>query len=85
MTSYFEKYGAHPIGPTQNPAEWILEVIRASQEIEVTQDWTQTWRRSSEYQLVKEELDSMRRQPSTINSVDNDAAAKKSFATSFHF
>jgi ATP-binding cassette subfamily G (WHITE) protein 2 (PDR) len=85
MTGYFEKHGAHPIAPTQNPAEWVLEVIGAAAGVEVNEDWLQIWRSSDEFGQVKEQLNMMRREASTITPAEDDVAAKRPFATPLYF
>ncbi|OBT59510.1 hypothetical protein VE04_00545 [Pseudogymnoascus sp. 24MN13] len=56
LTGYFERNGAAPCGVTQNPAEWMLEVIGAAPGSSTTIDWPHVWRASKEYQEVKSEL-----------------------------
>lgn len=85
MTSYFEKHKAQPIAPTQNPAEWVLEVIGAAAGTEATKDWAQVWRSSSEFGQVKEQLETVRREAPTTTRTEDNVAAKRSFATPFYF
>ena len=56
LTGYLERNGAAPCGATQNPAEWMLEVIGAAPGSLTTIDWPRAWRASKEYQEVKSEL-----------------------------
>ena len=56
LTGYLERNGAAPCGTTQNPAEWMLEVIGAAPGSSTTIDWPRVWRASKEYQEVKSEL-----------------------------
>ncbi|KAH9997170.1 ABC-2 type transporter-domain-containing protein, partial [Xylariaceae sp. FL0662B] len=56
LTSYFENHGALPCGKSENPAEWMLRVIGAAPGATANQDWSQTWRNSSEYAAVQKEL-----------------------------
>ncbi|OBT44465.1 hypothetical protein VE00_05929 [Pseudogymnoascus sp. WSF 3629] len=56
LTGYLERNGAAPCGVTQNPAEWMLEVIGAAPGSSTTIDWPHVWRASKEYQEVKSEL-----------------------------
>jgi ATP-binding cassette subfamily G (WHITE) protein 2 (PDR) len=59
LTGYFERNGAAPCGVTQNPAEWMLEVIGAAPGTSTTIDWPHVWRASKEYQEVKSELETL--------------------------
>ncbi|KAL5347903.1 Multidrug resistance protein [Pseudogymnoascus australis] len=56
LTGYFERNGAAPCSATQNPAEWMLEVIGAAPGSSTIIDWPHVWRSSMEYQEVKSEL-----------------------------
>ncbi|CZR65741.1 probable multidrug resistance protein CDR1 [Phialocephala subalpina] len=56
LTGYLERNGAAPCGATQNPAEWMLEVIGAAPGSSTTIDWPRVWCASKEYQEVKSEL-----------------------------
>ncbi|KAJ6436823.1 ATP-binding cassette, subfamily G (WHITE), member 2, PDR [Purpureocillium lavendulum] len=86
VTSYFERNGARPCSPDENPAEWILEIAGATPRSESTQDWSAIWNSSEERKAVKAELawmkESLSQQPqSTIGSSDLDAL--QPFAASF--
>ncbi|KAH8816616.1 ATP-binding cassette transporter [Xylogone sp. PMI_703] len=82
---YFERNGARHIDPTENPAEWILEVIGAAPGVRIDQDWSQTWRDIGEYTRVKEQLASMRRELAAHASTNIDSTASQSYAAPFHF
>ncbi|RFU28656.1 hypothetical protein B7463_g7693, partial [Scytalidium lignicola] len=84
VTGYFEKNGARQIEPTENPAEWILEVTGAAPGIRIDQDWSQTWRGSEEYTRVKEELGSMSRELAAKTSTTVDSTASQSYAAPFY-
>ncbi|KIN00043.1 hypothetical protein OIDMADRAFT_126522 [Oidiodendron maius Zn] len=84
MTAYFEKNGARPIADTENPAEWILEVIGAAPGVHVDEDWSQIWRDSPEYAQVKEHLGCLNRDLTAASSPEFDSTESQSFATPFH-
>jgi ABC-type multidrug transport system ATPase subunit len=63
LTGYFERNGAAPCRATQNPAEWMLEVIGAAPGSSTTIDWPHVWRASREYQEVKRELRALQAHP----------------------
>ncbi|KAJ5143326.1 uncharacterized protein N7515_002113 [Penicillium bovifimosum] len=57
LLDYFETNGARPCGPTENPAEYLLEVIGDGTAEDLTStDWVQTWKNSLQHQNVLEEL-----------------------------
>ncbi|KAK4234448.1 ABC-2 type transporter-domain-containing protein [Achaetomium macrosporum] len=62
LISYFESNGAPPCPPGANPAEWMVEVTRASatdtrQEAKaVGIDWSQTWSQSPQKEEVRQQL-----------------------------
>ncbi|KAJ6631165.1 ABC transporter CDR4 [Mycena sp. CBHHK59/15] len=80
LTSYFEKYGAHPCPPDANPAEWMLEVIGAAHGSKAIHDWTEVWKTSSERTQVREEFDQMVAELSQIEDSGESAAGFELFA-----
>lgn len=56
ITQYFESKGARPCQQGENPAEWVMDVTGASPGSNNTIDWSNTWKYSSERQLVKQHL-----------------------------
>ncbi|EGG19464.1 hypothetical protein DFA_00041 [Cavenderia fasciculata] len=59
LTSYFTRYGARPCTESENPAEYILEVIGAGVYGKSNVDWSNTWKSSPEYQQVTLELEQL--------------------------
>ncbi|KAI5861149.1 ATP-binding cassette transporter [Durotheca rogersii] len=82
LTGYFERNGAKPCPPGENPAEWMLEAIGAAPGSFSETDWHQTWRSSPEYQAVQEELARLREKGDGRPSVDEkqDPASYREFA-----
>lgn len=62
LTSYFEKNGARPCHPDENPAEWMLEVIGAVPGIPAVHEWASVWKSSPQRQVVRQEIGRMQRQ-----------------------
>ncbi|KAB8229602.1 pleiotropic drug resistance family ABC transporter [Aspergillus alliaceus] len=56
LAKYFERNGAHPLSPGENPAEWMLDVIGAAPGSHSDIDWHQVWRQSPEFAKVKHHL-----------------------------
>ncbi|OZJ03620.1 hypothetical protein BZG36_03735 [Bifiguratus adelaidae] len=59
MNDYFERNGARHCEQSENPAEYILEVIGAGINGRAKQDWTEVWRNSPEAEAVKQELETL--------------------------
>ncbi|KAF5642396.1 ABC transporter CDR4 [Fusarium tjaetaba] len=78
LTGYFEKHGAAHCRPEDNPAEWMLHVIGAAPGAHTDRDWVETWKTSSEFQLVQKELDSLTRS----TQASSEAAQATSYAAS---
>ncbi|KAJ7852054.1 pleiotropic drug resistance ABC transporter [Mycena olivaceomarginata] len=57
LIRYFESYGARSCDHSENPAEYMLDVIGAGATASSTQDWEAVWRRSPESARAKEDLD----------------------------
>lgn len=81
LTSYFERQGAHPCPPGENPAEWMLEAIGAAPGSATDIDWHEAWRASPEYQEVRAELDQLKAQDTGRRaSRKEDPGAYREFA-----
>ncbi|KZO94469.1 ABC-transporter [Calocera viscosa TUFC12733] len=62
LRDYFAKHGAH-CGPTDNPAEFMLEAIGAGTTRRIgSKDWGEIWLESSEYQLLRREIEDIKRE-----------------------
>ncbi|KAF7360014.1 Pleiotropic drug resistance ABC transporter [Mycena venus] len=57
LLRYFEFNGSRPCQPSENPAEYMLDVIGAGATASSAQDWEAVWRRSSESKRAQEDLD----------------------------
>jgi ABC-type multidrug transport system ATPase subunit len=55
LLGYFVTHGARPCGESDNPAEYILEIVTARASGEPGHDWPAIWKSSDEYQGVKAE------------------------------
>ena len=80
LSGYFERNGARPIGPEENPAEWMLEVIGAAPGSKTTIDWPLVWKESSERQEIRKTLAVMKAELVATVPVENDAMALRHFA-----
>ncbi|AGO10578.1 AaceriABR125Cp [[Ashbya] aceris (nom. inval.)] len=66
LLDYFERNGARPCAPSENPAEYILEAIGAGATASTTEDWAALWRNSPE----------CARENENVNKLVNDLSAK---------
>ncbi|EXL73642.1 hypothetical protein FOPG_11102 [Fusarium oxysporum f. sp. conglutinans race 2 54008] len=89
LLKYFERNGAPSCPQDANPAEYMLEIIKPSNDEEAEKiDWHQIWRDSPEFQEVKQELSRLNSLPATrgaaANALENgDASQHKEFVASF--
>ncbi|KAH7121877.1 ABC-2 type transporter-domain-containing protein [Dactylonectria estremocensis] len=56
MTNYFERNGAPPCPPGENPAEWMFEAIGDAPGSNSEINWDETWHSSPEFRGVQGEL-----------------------------
>lgn len=86
LLDYFEKHGAPPCGPEDNPAEYMLDVVGAGPSGKSSQDWPAVWNESEEARKVQEELDRLnsetekREAPETFSE-----ESKREFAMPFRY
>lgn len=59
LVDYFEKQGAGKCGPSDNPAEYILDAIGAGATAHTDKDWFELWNESPEREGVSKELDQL--------------------------
>ncbi|KAJ6512946.1 pleiotropic drug resistance ABC transporter [Mycena sanguinolenta] len=57
LIQYFEANGSRSCDPSENPAEYMLDVIGAGSTASSGQDWVAVWRGSPESARTREELD----------------------------
>lgn len=60
LIDYFERTGAPPCPPGENPAEWMLSAIGAAPGSHTDVNWHQAWLDSPERVRVREELDRLK-------------------------
>lgn len=80
-TGYFERNGARPCKPDENPAEWMLHVTGVTSQC--TQDWPSIWKASAERKAVKVELVRLKETLSLEPSTETDPDALHPFAAEF--
>ncbi|KAG0663045.1 ATP-binding cassette transporter snq2 [Maudiozyma exigua] len=85
LISYFEKYGARKCSPTENPAEYILEVIGAGATEVTDVDWHQVWLNSEEGQRAREEVDENILDLAHKHSMSERNDRPRKYATSYFY
>ena len=79
LSDYFQKNGAEACPQGANPAEWMLAVIGAAPGSHTDIDWFQTWRKSSEYTVVQEQLDKWKVERPQITQPSSDPKDKSDY------
>jgi ATP-binding cassette, subfamily G (WHITE), member 2, PDR len=57
VINYFQSSGARPCGQTENPAEYLLEVVGSGRSPICGLDWADTWKSSAEIRAIMAQLD----------------------------
>ncbi|KAJ3343879.1 hypothetical protein HDU93_005162 [Gonapodya sp. JEL0774] len=65
VTSYFEKRGAAPYDPNENPAEYVMDAGNGlrNDDIEASVDWVALWKESEEANALEAMIDRLRNIP----------------------
>ncbi|KAG0684143.1 ATP-binding cassette transporter snq2 [Pichia californica] len=71
MIDYFQNQGGRPCSETENPAEYILEVIGAGATGDNIEDWNKKWIESKEYETVTNEIKDLISKTSQLPASDN--------------
>ena len=79
LTNYFEKNGAEPCPPEENPAEWMMATIGCAPGAYSEIDWPAVWRESPERAEVQNELEHMKVNLRQKSVPDHDAANKAEY------
>ncbi|CZR68022.1 probable ABC transporter CDR4 [Phialocephala subalpina] len=83
MTAYFERNGAPPCSPDENPAEWMLEAIGAAPGSVTDVDWHKSWRESPEFVAVQGELERLKSHATDTQTPGEEQAGFREFAVPF--
>ena len=82
LIQYFQRNGSRLCGSSENPAEWMLDVIGAAPGSQNTIDWPQVWRESPEKARIKLQLAEMKNELSS-KPVNDTPDSLKEYAASF--
>ncbi|KAL4809544.1 ABC-2 type transporter-domain-containing protein [Aspergillus unguis] len=82
LLEYFEANGARACGSSENPAEYILEIIGAGASGKSNQDWPSVWNESSQAKEVQKEIERIHKDRSSAPS-EEDSNSHQEFAMPF--
>lgn len=81
LLDYFERGGGRKCGDSENPAEYMLEIVNAGTSPLSGKEWNVVWNESPEAQEVRAEIDRIHQQKSNEPvSGEDDSHAQKEFA-----
>jgi ATP-binding cassette subfamily G (WHITE) protein 2 (PDR) len=84
LLDYFESHGARPCGDSENPAEYMLDVVNKGSNLQ-GEDWFDVWKQSQESTAVQTEIDRIHKERQGATTVDDTAASHSEFAMPFWF
>ncbi|KAJ5768322.1 CDR ABC transporter [Penicillium manginii] len=84
LLDYFEAHGARKCDDSENPAEFMLDVVNAGTNPQ-GQDWFDVWKQSKESVAVQAEIDRIHKEKQGQQTEAEDASATAEFAMPFWF
>jgi ATP-binding cassette subfamily G (WHITE) protein 2 (SNQ2) len=85
VIDYFERNGGRYCEKSENPAEYVLDVIGAGATASVDQDWFEVWQNSHAYSIVLKEIDDLLEKSSKIIDNSDDSSLETKFATGYFY
>jgi len=86
LLDYFESRGARKSDISENPAEYMLEIIGAGASGQSRQDWASLWMKSQPYKNMNREIDRINREISNKPNVNHETKTDRlEFAMPFHY
>lgn len=86
VIQYFERNGGRKCEKTENPAEYILDVIGAGATASASQDWFEVWKNSKECLDTTLEIEQLTEQGLKINKEDEfNEELETKYATSYAY
>ncbi|RAL10497.1 ATP-binding cassette transporter [Aspergillus homomorphus CBS 101889] len=83
LLDYFEINGARACGSSENPAEYMLEIIGAGASGKATQDWAAVWNDSQEAKDVQKEVDRICQERASVPEPQDNTSQKSEYAMPF--
>ncbi|GAB1212649.1 hypothetical protein ATERTT37_001794 [Aspergillus terreus] len=72
MLDYFEANGARTCGASENPAEYMLEIIGAGASGKASKDWAAVWNESQEAKDIQKEIDRIHQERASASDEHGD-------------
>ncbi|PYH99374.1 hypothetical protein BO71DRAFT_369301 [Aspergillus ellipticus CBS 707.79] len=85
LLDYFEANGARPCGSSENPAEYMLEIIGAGASGKATKDWPAVWNESQQIKDVQKEIDRIHQERSSVPDSEDGNTQKGEYAMPFSY
>ncbi|THH03170.1 hypothetical protein EW145_g6471 [Phellinidium pouzarii] len=85
LIGYFESNGAKPCDTTTNPADWMMDVVRAEYSAAIPIDWNDRWLRSVEIAKLRQEIQSLQKEEYNSPSEDLALIPAPTFTTSWFY
>ncbi|EDO17450.1 hypothetical protein Kpol_1037p47 [Vanderwaltozyma polyspora DSM 70294] len=83
VLDYFERNGGRKCLESENPAEYILEIIGAGASASVEEDWGSVWNNSPESTTVQNDIEGLLSEKG--NRPDGEHSINKTYATSYFY
>lgn len=83
LLDYFEGNGARKCHDTENPAEYMLEIIGAGSSGKAQQDWPEVWKASQQSKDVQSEIDKIHREKESEAPAGDSTEGHREFAMPF--
>ncbi|KAK9456593.1 ABC-2 type transporter-domain-containing protein [Dipodascopsis uninucleata] len=80
LLDYFQRQGAPPCKPSENPAEYVLNVIGAGATAGVNTDWNEKWTNSEDCALTTKEIADMQEEMSKLPDENSTPEMRAKFA-----
>jgi hypothetical protein len=86
LLDYFESHGARECGESENPAEFMLDII-SSRTNSHGEDWFDVWKQSNECHMVQVEIDRIHKERQDNGAIEADflSVTNSEFAMPFWF
>jgi ATP-binding cassette, subfamily G (WHITE), member 2, PDR len=84
LLAYFESRGARRCGVSENPAEYMLDIISTGTRGKSRQDWASVWKQSEQCKALMQELDSSDEMSGEAAATQVTWADVSEFAMPFH-
>jgi hypothetical protein len=86
LLDYFESHGARKCGDSENPAEFMLDVVNAQTNPQ-GEDWFDVWKQSNESQMVQAEIDRIHKEKQNQGGSESEdsSVTRSEFAMPFWF